>query len=265
MTNPSPQNDRLMELLALHATQDISPEERTELTTLLEQEDGVTATEFEMAAAAMHLAMTQPEAMPLHVRENVTSTAEEFFNRPNAPVARPAKVVHTESSTTGFRLREALGWLLAAAAIVFAFIRTTGAPDGPQPVPPPTLAELRSELIEDTSTVQLDWKALEDPTSKNVTGDIVWNKKRQAGFMTFSQLAKNDPTEFQYQLWIFDRDHEHPIDGGVFDITDVNSTIPIDAKIDAKNAFQFAVTIEKPGGVVVSKKERIAVLAALPE
>ena len=38
--------------------------------------------------------------------------------------------------------------------------------------------------------------------------------------------------------------------------------IPITAKLSVDEPVLFAVTIEKPGGVVVSKRERIVVTAA---
>ena len=53
-----------------------------------------------------------------------------------------------------------------------------------------------------------------------------------------------------------------PVDGGVFDIRGSGKvTIPIDARIPVDKAVMFAVTIEDPGGVVVSTRERLPVLA----
>ena len=89
----------------------------------------------------------------------------------------------------------------------------------------------------------------------------------QKGYMRFRGLAKNDPRVAQYQLWIFDktRDDTYPVDGGVFDVDkDTGDVIvPIRAKINVNEATLFAVTIERPGGVVVSKRERIVVTAKL--
>ena len=81
--------------------------------------------------------------------------------------------------------------------------------------------------------------------------------------MTIRGLPKNDPFKEQYQLWIIDpsRDDE-PIDGGVFDISaDVESVIPINAKLMVGNPKVFAVTVEKPGGVVVSDQKRLPLIA----
>lgn len=83
--------------------------------------------------------------------------------------------------------------------------------------------------------------------------------------MRFRSLAVNDPTKEQYQLWIFDKNQSEatPIDGGVFDITESDAVVPIDAKLRVNDAYLFAVTIEKPGGVVVSSRERLPLLATV--
>lgn len=87
--------------------------------------------------------------------------------------------------------------------------------------------------------------------------------------MLFSELKPNDPSIEQYQLWIFDTDPDQatPTDGGVFDISesdigaDGKVIVPIKASVPVDRAVQFAVTVEKPGGVYVSKREKIPVLA----
>jgi anti-sigma-K factor RskA len=57
-------------------------------------------------------------------------------------------------------------------------------------------------------------------------------------------------------LWIFDgtRDKRYPVDGGVFDVpaNSAEVVIPIRATLPIRKAAAFAVTVEKPGGVVVS-------------
>ena len=88
--------------------------------------------------------------------------------------------------------------------------------------------------------------------------------------MRFKNLAAMDPSKEQFQLWIFDktRDDKFPVDGGVFDldaatldpatgeyVVRINSTLPI------REPAAFAVTVEKPGGVVVSDRSRVVTLA----
>lgn len=264
-----PENDRLMDLLATYAVQELSVDEETELKALLQQEDGVTASEFETAAAAMHLAMSSTNpGLPDGLADKVLSEANAFFlqSPAPAPTAPASPPVETETSVR-MRYRERIAWLCAVLSLFLALggFLPGRAPEQKRPQPAqPTLAEIREALLSESDTVQLAWTATDDPTAVNASGDVVWNTRRREGFMRFSNLKKNDPTEFQYQLWIFESpDQKYPIDGGVFDITDENQLVRINAGIAPSQAVQFAVTIEKPGGVVVSDRERIPLLAAL--
>jgi anti-sigma-K factor RskA len=98
--------------------------------------------------------------------------------------------------------------------------------------------------------------ATKDPAAKGVTADVVWDPVTQKGYAHFAGLATNDPHVQQYQLWIFDgtRDKRYPVDGGVFDVpaNSAEVVIPIRATLPIRKAAAFAVTVEKPGGVVVS-------------
>jgi hypothetical protein len=109
------------------------------------------------------------------------------------------------------------------------------------------------------------WRAGNDPAGLTVSGDIVWDPATQTGYMRFVGLRRNEPNAEQYQLWIFDarRDERYPIDGGVFNISGARGgdVIPIRAKLSVGVPLMFAVTIEHPGGVVVSDRTRIAALA----
>ena len=40
--------------------------------------------------------------------------------------------------------------------------------------------------------------------------------------------------------------------------------VPIDARLPIGKPTLFAITVEKPGGVVVSKRERLPLLAKVP-
>ena len=129
-----------------------------------------------------------------------------------------------------------------------------------------TPSESRAQLLANAKdATTLAWTATTDEAAKGASGDVVWSPSQQKGFMRFVGLAVNDPTKLQYQLWIFDknRDQAFPVDGGVFDITPSGEVIvAITAKLPVGEPVLFAVTVEKPGGVVVSKRERIVVTAA---
>jgi len=83
--------------------------------------------------------------------------------------------------------------------------------------------------------------------------------------MTFRGLPPNDLQQRQYQLWIVDgkRNAAHPVDGGVFDVPagQAEVVIPIGPRVLVHEAKAFVVTLEVVGGVVVSDREQIVVLA----
>lgn len=141
-------------------------------------------------------------------------------------------------------------------------------PVAPAPPGPTELRKRREALLASAKdVVNFEWK---DPAMAGVTGDVVWSDAAQAGYMRFRGLPANDPATEQYQLWIFDskRRNEHPVDGGVFDVAGKAGRIPdgevvvaINAKIRVLEAKWFAVTLEQPGGTVVSDRTRIQTVA----
>ncbi len=120
-------------------------------------------------------------------------------------------------------------------------------------------------LANERFLMRRNWAPGADPTGIGVKGDVIWDEERQTGYMRFTGLRRNDPSFEQYQLWIFDgrRDARYPIDGGVFDAIGRGDEIvvPIRAKLPVGTPLMFAVTLERPGGVVVSDRSRIVVVA----
>lgn len=133
----------------------------------------------------------------------------------------------------------------------------------------PSPSQARQELLASAKDVKtLAWSATPDVAAKGAGGDVVWSPSKQEGYMRFTGLATNDPKLLQYQLWIFDkdRDDKYPVDGGVFDVgPDGEVVVKISPKLYVNEPVLFAVTVEAPGGVVVSKRERIVVTAAPPK
>lgn len=155
------------------------------------------------------------------------------------------------------RLVGAMGWL-AAAALLAALLRG-GLPATPEQVPSLSL-DAQVAALEARGATITPW------ADGGPAGGVVWSDQLNSGFMRFDGLETNDPTVRQYQLWIFrgtDPGAEaHPVDGGVFDVLEAGEVIvPIDAKLDVGSAGLFAVTIEKPGGVVVSGRDQIVAVA----
>lgn len=246
--------ERWEELVADHALVGLSADERDELASLVD--DDVFRAEaplFDRAAgelaAAAFAAQDEREGMPSMLQSAVV---RELGRRTaTAPIG-----------TRRVAWRERLPWLLAAAAIVLAVAGWARRPEAP-----PDLSTTRGKLLATAGTVTTAFTRTTDPASMNATGDVVWHAGLQRGFMRIEGLAPNDPKQSQYQLWIFDaeRGDTYPVDGGVFDITTDGHgevVVPIAAKLNVGKAKLFAITVEQPGGVVVSKRERIVLTAS---
>jgi len=152
-----------------------------------------------------------------------------------------------------------MGIIAMAATLLFAMLALW------KPGPPRlSLTERRRALIANAGDlVRVNWTSTN--AQKAYSGDVVWSSTEQRGYMTFTGLPANDPTKEQYQLWIFDReqDERYPVDGGVFDVTGTSALVAIDAKINVVDPTMFAITIEKPGGVVVSDRSRLPLIASI--
>ena len=268
--------ERLHDLLADRALVGLSPEEEMELVQLLAQYPGTDIDALERAAAATLLAsLGQLEPMPDHVAQKLYQQAgaplpqsrpvmQATVPMPGAP-ERPSNVIAFPGPQAPVkkpsRVFAVMGWVAAAACLLLLL----GTLFVKRPVPQPMASAERTKLIAKPGTTKLDWTATADPASTRASGDVVWNAVEQKGYMRFKGLAKNDKSVFQYQLWIFDknRDDKYPVDGGVFDVDSETGdvVVPITARLKVDEPVLFAVTVEKPGGVVVSKRERIVVTA----
>lgn len=128
------------------------------------------------------------------------------------------------------------------------------------------VAAERQALAAQRFVLRRNWAPGGDPAGRDVGGDVVWDARTQTGYMRFVGLRRNDPSSEQYQLWIFDarRDQRYPVDGGVFDVDDSGeAVVPIRARLPVGSPLMFAVTVERPGGVVVSDRSRLVVVARI--
>ncbi|MEM9588900.1 MAG: anti-sigma factor [Planctomycetota bacterium] len=243
------------------ASRDVTPAERWQLETTA-------------AAVHVHLSAAEFESMPSHLfdairrqatRSDAQESGKEQREISDAPIDRANPMDRGESALSSSTVprRELLAWAcLAASLMVIASLWVSGRPAEPST----SLASLRSNLIAQADDlIQVDWSPGTTALPEAVTGDVVWSTQRQEGYLRFDGLPVNDPAVRQYQLWIIDpkRDDE-PIDGGVFDVgSDGEVVVKIDAKLRVLSPQVFAVTIEKPGGVVVSDQSNLPLIAAV--
>ena len=259
---------------------------------------GTATRDWEPAAAAVELAFLRRTGSPLpslpaELAERIRRDAAAHLPRPMVIEPRASgagRDLSARSGPAGGRSWwAAAGWGAAACLAGVLCWQWSGAgrieppPGGPVPLTneaQPSMAELRGRLLaDDPEAVKVAWKkAADDPAivadkadleTADGLGDVVWSPERQQGFMRFRGLAANDPSVAQYQLWIFDADRNaaHPVDGGVFDVpaaADGEVVVRIDPRLPIRRATAFAITVERPGGVVVSSRERLPLIAALP-
>jgi hypothetical protein len=263
-----PEDDRLLELMATRAVEGLSAAEEKELEQLAARYPELDLDELDAVAASLSLSGLKFEPMPADLRARVEADAEDWLSR-GREARPPASVTPLRSRTRGVATWG--GWLAAAASLVLAllgWIEVERKEAELAAVRDPAPEELLAALQARPETLVLPWSATEDPAATGAEGAVVWNRAEQAGLMRFRGLAANDPAVSQYQLWIFDadRDDRFPVDGGVFDVpAGVDEVlVPIHPRVPVGEVALFAVTVEVPGGVVVSSRERIA-LVAQPE
>jgi hypothetical protein len=295
-TRPQGQPDEAMvDLLIKQVTEGLSPAEQRALDVMDSELASAYLRDLERGAAAVTLAGSKgAEALPAALSARLAQqAAEHFASARKVADLGTARAAATEKARDGQSLAPSpasarasrysgYGWLAAAACLVLAIF---GWERSPPPLPPvavvepapaieppaaqpvpPTPAEQRAALLAKTDSLKISLGATKEPAAAGVTGDVVWDPATQRGFLHFTGLSANDPAVHQYQIWIFDagRDKRYPVDGGVFDVP-ANAgeiVIPIRAALMVRKPAAFAVTLEKPGGVVVSGREHVIALGA---
>lgn len=254
---------------------ELDPGEVEEFDALRRRDDaGLEPTAFEATAGALAVCFDDARSdgadaggsMPAGLVADLARAAREFVDTGDEVADRTTASSSAGRAAGGSRsvspVFGLVGWVLAAAALVVAGVQWSWSSNGDQD---PT--EQRAALLALADSVRYEWAKGPSELSGSVAGgDVVWSPSRQAGVMRFRGLPANDATAMQYQLWIFDKGRAGPpVDGGVFDVPagQTEVLIPIDAKIAVLDAAGFAVTCERPGGVVVSDREHIVRVANL--
>jgi hypothetical protein len=267
MVTPGKSSHRMLELLAGEAIGDLTARERAEL---LAQLGTVPAPRDELmqTAGLTQLACLKADhdaaaRMPVGLESRLKEQAQAWVSARSATAPPPV------SSIDDARRRRAAsaallverprrpsfssrtGWY-ATAALAIALLLVINRQLLPSS---PPLAEQRAALLQTAADViTVPWTPSDQPGYAQVMGDVVWSGRRQQGYLRLVGLPVNDRAREQYQLWIVDPERDaRPVDGGVFDIpSGGESLIAIDAKLAVAKPTVFAITLEQPGGVVVS-------------
>ena len=280
---PNRDDQHMQELMAGKVLGDLSKEELQEFGELFSASNANDLQELELAAAALQLALADAlkQAMPDSLRQRIADASASLFvpasdESVQFSQARRAESTDSENSalddanfgqrkSSRLTWREGAAWLAVAASLLFAAQLWFGSdPQKQRMTRVPTATESRLALLNDSQNlIRVDWSNGKTPFENSVTGDVVWSNASQQGFMRFVGMPPNDPLQGQYQLWIIDPERDaEPIDGGVFNIASTGEVVvPIQAKLKVLKAAAFAITVEKPGGVVVSTQDRLPLLA----
>lgn len=270
------EKERMLDLLIASATGDLSAAEAKELSDL-EQKYPALADDnsFELAAASFSIAnLDASEEMPAALQSKILADADKFFAAED--VAKADATGDEYQKTFAFEppQRSAwqwLGWAVAGVACIALALNVVMTRLNPQiervyqqaptPSPTPTDAQKLEQLLASNDVIKTTLANPKNPSE--IVGDVVWSDSKQKGFVRLRGVPVNDKAKEQYQLWIVaaNQDAKTPVDGGVFDV-DKNGEIliPIDAKVKVEKPAAFAITAERPGGVVVSKQEKVLAL-----
>lgn len=278
------QKELLFDLLTKKAVYGLDEAEQRELDGF----DRVIVTDefhsLEITAAAISMTgLETVEPLPSHLFSKIASDAQAYVGTAESEdgISPDAGRIYGRDQIFNERPAKSwfgwLGWAAAAAACIvlavnigltrFQLNNTDVARVQPPAETPGSLtpAELRDKMIGATNdAIKAAWTVGNMKELTQVVGDVVWSDEKQTGFVRLSGLPVNDANKETYQLWIFDKtqDPKYPIDGGTFDIKSGGDVvIPINAKLKAHGPQMFAITVEKPGGVVVSTRGKIAAIA----
>jgi len=255
--------EHIENLLIDQVTSGLDPEQELELAALNDGRIEAEQQAYMKTAALVQLGIfdlehTRPHTgtrgMSAELRDRIIAAAEagvvplsahRDVDRPTTRVDAPAA-----SAAAGGKLGlRDLGWGLAAALAVALVLVGNNAEV------PAARSPVTAQLAEATDVITVPWQTPTNPRYAAVSGEVQWSDSRQAGIMRLRGLPANDPAAAQYQLWIIDPERSaQPVDGGVFDIPAgaTEAVIDIDAKLPVDDPTTFAITLEQPGGVVVS-------------
>ena len=279
---------RMLELLSDQAIFELNKEELMELEQLKNQfPDWKNYNSYELTAAAIGLINIKIDVMPETLQTKILENADKYFSR--EALTSETQSEQSFGSLTNGNVRtisaenekrpfwQWLGWgvAFAACALLAVNLWTTRVQPQPEivkdnksvqtPTPELSLFQKRDQLI--ATAPDIIRTKLETPKgTKNISGDVVWSNSQQKGYITFRGMPVNNPAQETYQIWVFDeiQNAKYPVSGGVFDVGENGETVvPIDTELKIRKPTMFAVTEEKPGGVVVSDRDKLLVIGKI--
>lgn len=280
--------EKLIELLSDQVIFGLDEQESAELERLKQRFPDWENDSFETAATFISLSkISSGDALPEHLRKKISLQAENYFSSKDnsqnkkkesevvisgtAPWNYQREIIETKPEKSfGWNW---LGWAVAAVAIVALVTNIYFLQNQPEeelvkvPVPTvtptPTDNERLNELLASNNAIKARFDAM---AFENLKGEVVWSNKEQKGYIRISGLPVNDKSKTTYQFWIFDavQGEKTPVSGGTFNVEKNGDVIiPVDAEVKVTDPKAFAITVEKFGGVVVSKQEKVAGIAKL--
>lgn len=252
----TPTRARLEELLGTEATQPLSAAEEAELGALLDAFPDQDPDDFELAAAAVDLALSGPsEPLPAALAEKLYLTAAAV-----APAGRAAEPALPGAAARGTSWVGWAGWAVAAGlAALAAYTNWPKPPEKPPEVvvlPP----DQKLPLLEKDAAAR---PARFAETKGNLAASVVWSDVKQEGYLQVRGLPPNDPQKERYQLWVVDAKRPKdfpPISAGLFDAKPGTSVIAVNASLPVGDAAMFVISKEGPNGVWVTTPERFVVV-----
>jgi hypothetical protein len=246
----------LLDLLVVQSTQPMSDDENIKLQRLLKEYPEYSNYEFDEIASLAHISYHLNdkrihEKLPSELKSKILNSHKQIDSQ------SLYRIKINEFLRTLFN-QPTYAWaitVLLAIGISISMIEFKNYDSAFRYLP------LERVLLQSTSNdlIKYPWYSKQSDFAMT-NGNIVWSNKRQKGFIKISGMPVNDPSKNQYQIWIIDPlKYKQPVDGGIFNInsTDQDIIIPINPKLPILNAKGFAITLEQPGGVVVSSQELI--------
>jgi hypothetical protein len=268
----SPRDERLYDLAIARATVGLTPDEEREFASLSAGVPQAELDAIENAVEAMSRALdvddlpTECEPLPEHLQALLVAEASRIVGgaeaRPTSdagPIAFRGQSATTPDAAVepaviaSLRRRARAGWMVAAASFIITAATFLSRGGG---APVPSTPSVREQVDRASDIVRVPLGATPDGTA-GATGVVVWSEQLQKGYVTLTGLPANDARDKQYQFWIVDpKRDKNPIDGGVFDVAGTADpdgvVIAFEPRLPVARPAAFAITAERPGGVVVS-------------